>query len=187
MAWQPTPIFVPGESPWTEEPGGLQSTGSGRVGHNWATKPSTELFCYWCSVGTSPFSLRLINSICCSKCKCFKFLFQLWKFKHNSINWNPKAFCTSLKFSLKWSEIVQSCPTLGNPMDCNLPGSSIHGIFQARVLEWVSIFFSRGILLTQGSNPVSRIAVRLFTVWATREAPKAPEILFRKLFSIIHD
>ena len=37
---------------------------------------------------------------------------------------------------------LQSCPTLGDPMDCSLPGSSIHGIFQARVLEWVAIAFS---------------------------------------------
>ena len=37
------------------------------------------------------------------------------------------------------SEVVQSCPTLSDPMDCSLPGSSIHGIFQARVLEWVAI------------------------------------------------
>ena len=36
------------------------------------------------------------------------------------------------------SEVAQSCPTLSNPMDCNLPGSSVHGIFQARVLEWVA-------------------------------------------------
>ena len=39
------------------------------------------------------------------------------------------------------SEVAQSCPTLSNPMDCSLPGSSIHGIFQARVLEWVAISF----------------------------------------------
>ena len=40
------------------------------------------------------------------------------------------------------SEVTQSCPTLRNPMDCSLPGSSIRGIFQARVLEWVAIAFS---------------------------------------------
>ena len=39
------------------------------------------------------------------------------------------------------SEVAQSCPTLGDPMDCSLPGSSIHGIFQARVLEWGAIAF----------------------------------------------
>ena len=40
------------------------------------------------------------------------------------------------------SEVTQSCPTLSDPMDCSLPGSSIHGIFQARVLEWGAIAFS---------------------------------------------
>ena len=42
------------------------------------------------------------------------------------------------------SEVGQSCPILCDPMDCSLPGSSVHGIFQARVLEWVAISFSRG-------------------------------------------
>ena len=45
---------------------------------------------------------------------------------------------------VKWSEVAQSCPTLCNPMDCSLPGSSVHGILQARILEWVAISFSRG-------------------------------------------
>ena len=40
------------------------------------------------------------------------------------------------------SEVTQSCPTLHDPMDCSLPGSSVHGIFQARVLEWGAIAFS---------------------------------------------
>ena len=40
------------------------------------------------------------------------------------------------------SEIAQLCPTLSNPMDCSLPGLSVHGIFQARVLEWGAIAFS---------------------------------------------
>ena len=46
-------------------------------------------------------------------------------------------------YSVSESEVTQSCPTLCNPMDCSLPGSSVHGIFQARVLEWVAISFSR--------------------------------------------
>ena len=45
-------------------------------------------------------------------------------------------------------EVTQSCPTLCDPMDCSLPGSSLHGIFQTRILEWVAISFSRGIFLT---------------------------------------
>ena len=44
--------------------------------------------------------------------------------------------------------------TFCSPTDCSLPGSSVHGIFQARVLKWVAISFSRGIFLTWGSNPV---------------------------------
>ena len=51
------------------------------------------------------------------------------------------------------SEVAQSCPTLSNPMDCSLPGSSVHGIFQARVLEWGVIAFSSSSLTrdqTQG-------------------------------------
>ena len=40
------------------------------------------------------------------------------------------------------SEVAQSCPTLCDPMDCSLPGSSVHGVFQARVLEWGAIAFS---------------------------------------------
>ena len=53
------------------------------------------------------------------------------------------------------SEIAQSCPTLSHPMDCSLPGSSIHGIFQTRVLEWGAIAFStcsQESLLTMNSR-----------------------------------
>ena len=46
------------------------------------------------------------------------------------------------KLEKKWSEVAQSCLTLSDPMDCSLPGSSVHGIFQARVLEWGAIAFS---------------------------------------------
>ena len=45
------------------------------------------------------------------------------------------------------SEVAQSCPTLSDPMDCSLPGSSIHGIFQARVLEWGATAFSKSLSL----------------------------------------
>ena len=44
------------------------------------------------------------------------------------------------------SEVAQSCPTLSDPMDCSLPGSSVHGIFQARVLEWGAIAFSNSAI-----------------------------------------
>ena len=57
------------------------------------------------------------------------------------------------------------------PMDCSLSGSSVHGIFQARVLEWIAISFSRGSSWPRNQIRVSRIAGRCFTVLATREAP----------------
>ena len=49
--------------------------------------------------------------------------------------------------------VAQSCPTLSDPMDCSPPGSSVYGILQARILEWVAAPFSRGSSRTQGSNP----------------------------------
>ena len=62
------------------------------------------------------------------------------------------------------SEVAQSCPTLCDPMDCSLSGSSVHGIFQARVLEWIAISFSRGSSQPRNRTRVSRIAGRPFTV-----------------------
>ena len=50
------------------------------------------------------------------------------------------------------SEVPQSCPVLCDPMDSSQLSSSVHGIFQARILEWVAISFSRGVFPTQGSN-----------------------------------
>ena len=55
------------------------------------------------------------------------------------------------------------------PKDCSLPGSSIHGIFQARVLEWAAIYFSRGSSQSRDRTWVFHIADRRFTIWSTRE------------------
>ena len=62
-------------------------------------------------------------------------------------------------------KVAQSCPTLYNSMDC-----TVHGIFQARILEWVAFPFSRGSLQPRDQTQVSHIAGGLFTSWATREA-----------------
>ena len=58
------------------------------------------------------------------------------------------------------SEVAQLCPTLWDPMDCSLPGSSLHGIFQARTLEWVAISFSNMI-----PNLVHGIFIYLFIIF----------------------
>ena len=62
------------------------------------------------------------------------------------------------------SEVPQLCLTLCNPMDYSLPGSSVHGVFQARVLEWVAISFSRGSSRPRDRTRVSHIAGRRFSL-----------------------
>ena len=94
-----------------------------------------------------------------------------------SIFWDLKIF---REFNISEGEgegeVAQSCPTLCDPMDCSLPGSSIQGILQARILEWVAISFSRGSSQPRDQTQVSCIGGRRFNLWATREA------LFFKMF-----
>ena len=66
-----------------------------------------------------------------------------------------------------------SCVRLCNPVDCSPPGSSIHGILQARILEWVAISSSRGSSQPRDPTQVSRNAGRCFNLWATREVSAA--------------
>ena len=91
--------------------------------------------------------------------------FNLWATRETHLSFNPfGAEISLLLFCCK------SCPTLCDPMDCSPPGSSVHGIFQARVLEWVAISFSRGSSRPRDRTWVSLIAGGCFTDWATREA-----------------
>ena len=64
-------------------------------------------------------------------------------FSLQSANQLHLSFCISQFSSESESQVTQLCPTLCDPMNCSLPGSSVHGIFQARILEWVAISFSR--------------------------------------------
>ena len=63
--------------------------------------------------------------------------------------------------------VAQSCPALWDPMDYSLPGSSVHGILQARILKWVAIPFSKGSTWLGDLTWVSSIAGKFFTMWAT--------------------
>ena len=97
------------KNPMDRGPGGLQSMGSQRVGHDWVT---------------NTFTFTIIN---------IKYAYCLW----DSPNKNTGVGCHFLLQCMKVKseiEVAQSCPTLSDPMDCSLPGFSIHGIFQARVL-----------------------------------------------------
>ena len=66
--------------------------------------------------------------------------------------------------------VIQSCLTLCDPMDCSPPSSSVHGISQARILEWVAIPFSGESSQPRDGTRVSCTAGRFFTIWATGEA-----------------
>ena len=68
------------------------------------------------------------------------------------------------------TEVAQLCPTLCTSVDCCPPGSSVHGILQARLLEWVANSFSRRSSRPRDRAQVSHIAGRRFNLWATREA-----------------
>ena len=62
---------------------------------------------------------------------------------------------------------AQLCPTLCDPMDSSLPGSSVRGILQARILEWVTIPFSRVPSQPRDQTQVFHISVGFFTIWTT--------------------
>ena len=68
--------------------------------------------------------------------------------------------------------VVPSCLTLCDPMDYSPPGSSVHGILQTRILEWVAMPSSRGSFQLRDQAQVSRIAGGFFTIWVTREVQK---------------
>ena len=67
--------------------------------------------------------------------------------------------------------VTQSCLTLCDPMDCSPPASSVHGILQARILEWIALPFFRVSSWPRDWTQVSGIADRFFTIWTTRKAP----------------
>ena len=81
-------------------------------------------------------------------------LLSLWLIHWLTLSWK----CVCLLWKWKWS--TQLCPTLWDPMYCNLLGSFFHGIFQVRVLEWVSIFFSRRSSETRDWTQISWIVCR---------------------------
>ena len=113
------------EIPWTEEPGRLQSMGSQRVRHDWATSLSLFTFMHW-RRQWQPTPVFLENPRDRGAC---------WAAVY--------GFAQSQTRLMRLSSSRNS-PTLCDPMDCSPPASSVHGISQAVILEWVVISFSRG-------------------------------------------
>ena len=100
--------------------------------------------------------------------------------------WHFPHYCLSYAFFFLSVKILvaQSCPTLCDPIDCRPPGSSVHGILQAIILEWIAIPFSRGSSWPRDQTRVSCIEGRFFTDWATREAPlKFFKFILKKIFN----
>ena len=107
-----------------------------------------------------------------------------WKFMKKSGLWNrfcyrgvwgffflPLTFGNISPFLVcVYVLVAQLCPTLCDPMACSPPSSSLHGILQSRILEWVANSFSRGSSWPRVQTQVCQLAVRLFTIWATRKA-----------------
>ena len=85
---------------------------------------------------------------------------------------------------MKWSEVAQSYLTLCNPVDCSLPCSSVHGIFQARVLEWVAISFSRGSSRLRDRTQVSRIVSKALNHLSHQGSPTKTRGLSNEMLMI---
>ena len=135
---------------------------------------------------------RLLSNLYVSQIFLFNYAIWLWILlrvkwsyldKKGILNLSSTCF---LSWLLTWASFFQMSLTprlqvkvkvkslsrvrLCDPMDCSLSCSSIHGIFQARVLKWIAISFSRGPSWPRNRTRVSHIAGRYFTIWATREA-----------------
>ena len=112
-----------------------------KINQSCLTSFSTETFKEWKGCKLATYEL------------CFAHRHVLSGLHSVSNNWNM-WLTFKMGSEVKWSEVAQSCPTLCDPMDCSLPGSSVRGILQARILEWVAISFSR-----RSSQPKDRTRV----------------------------
>ena len=101
----------------------------------------------YCSGLPFPSSMHACMLSCCS---CVQFCATLWRAAHQSplsTGFSRQEYWSGLPFDYRiifFSMCAQSCPTICDPMDCSPPGSPVHRILQARILEWVAISFSRG-------------------------------------------
>ena len=99
----------------------------------------------------------------CHQCDCCR------RQGKGGLQWGPQTEGAKAGVSEVQVLVAQSYPTLCNPMDCSLPGSSVHGILQARILKWVALPFSRGSSWLRDRTWVSCTAAGFFTIWAIRD------------------
>ena len=169
--------------PWMEEPGRLQSMGSIRVGHDWETSLSFFTFHFhalekevathssvlaWRIPGTGePGGLPSMG---------------LHRVEHN---WSDLAAADSVMPMEVCCSVVKSCPILFDPMGYSLPGSSLHGILQARTLEWIAISFCRESSLPRDWTHIACIGSWILYQGVTREGPSGGSLSIKHWRAII--
>ena len=107
----------------------------------------------------------------------FPCFYRLWKGSRGCLCVLPWTHCSSLVTPSESESWSHSCIRLCDPKDCSLPGSSVYGILQVRVLKWTAISSPRGSFRSRDWTQVSFIAGRFFTNWTTREAQKWDQTL----------
>ena len=150
--------------PWTEEPGGLRSMGWQRVRHDWSDLAHTQP-----GILHNGSPGKLIHRVTSSSYCITHGAWALWSFVTQGIFSDPEIS----RFLSKKCVHAQSHTTLCYPMDCSPPGSSVHGILQARILEWVGISSSRRSYWCRDQTHVSCSSCtgrQIVYHWATWEA-----------------
>ena len=118
---------------------------------------------FWCSEGFSEWRVRMLN--------CFWIIFIFSSLLLSYLRSGPEYPLRAkslLTLVLRRVILAKSCPTLCNPMDCSPPGSSVHGIFQARILEWVAIPFFRISSLPRDRTCISYMQACSFSLGPPR-------------------
>ena len=106
----------------------------------------------------------------------YKYVARHWYASYTNLNddYSKRSICSKMNLEKSWLSfygnycclVAKSCPTLGDPMDCSPAGSSVHGISQARKLEWVAISFSRRSSWLRDRTQVSCIGRQVLYHWA---------------------
>ena len=192
-------VWVNSGSWWrTGRPGKLRFMGSRRVGHDWATELNWSNLNYWIGQKVHlGFSIDIMEKpIFKWTVWSTQYVFPDLSSAFSPAHWLPLPFlkyaqvypsadfCSCYFISPKWRHqiftgwtghvyycclVTELCPTLWDPIGCSLPGSSIHGIFQVRILEWAAISFSRGSFQPRQQSWTSCMGRWILYHWTTRD------------------
>ena len=108
---------------------------------------------FWLTCNIIFLSLSDFIAVITENCEKVVRRYNFWR-----MQWSDQLGSSPLGNRVWYDMHVQSCPTLCDPMNCSPPGSSIHGIFQARILEWVAISYSRGSSQTRDQTHISWVS-----------------------------